>query len=52
MMSNLYFNEVSDYPEENTCNNEVFHSTIFHDRKKLTIYTVQLLIYYIQHIQY
>ena len=28
MMSHLYFNEESDYSEENTCENEVFHSTI------------------------
>ena len=27
-MSNLYFNEESDYFKENTCKNEVFHSTI------------------------
>ena len=27
-MSHLYFNEDSDYSEENTCENEVFHSTI------------------------
>ena len=27
-MSLLYFNEDSDYSEENTCENEVFHSTI------------------------
>ena len=34
-MSHLYFNEESDYSEENTCENEVFHSTILHHRKKL-----------------
>ena len=34
-MSHLYFNEESDYSEENTCKNEVFHSTILHHRKKL-----------------
>ena len=28
MMSHLYFNEERDYSEENTCENEVFHSTI------------------------
>ena len=27
-MSHLYFNEESDYSEENTCENEVFRSTI------------------------
>ena len=27
-MSHLYFNEDSDCPEENTCENEVFRSTI------------------------
>ena len=30
MISHLYFNEKSDYSEENTCDNEVFRSTIFH----------------------
>ena len=34
-MSHLHFNEESDYSEENTCENEVFHSTILHHRKKL-----------------
>ena len=42
MMPHLYFNKESDYSEENTWNNEVFHSTILHHRKKLTIFTVQL----------
>ena len=28
-MSDLYFNEKSDYSQENTCYNEVFRSTIF-----------------------
>ena len=27
-MSHLYFNEESDYFKENTCENEVFRSTI------------------------
>ena len=27
-MSHLYFNEESDYSEENTLDSEVFHSTI------------------------
>ena len=27
-MSHLYFNEESDYSDENTCENEVFRSTI------------------------
>ena len=49
MMSHLYFNEESDYSEENICHNEVFHSTILHHRKKLNIFTLQLLIYYIQY---
>ena len=26
-MSRLYFNEESDYSEENICDNKVFHST-------------------------
>ena len=42
MMPHLYFNKESDYSEENTWNNEVFHSTILHHRKKLTIFTLQL----------
>ena len=33
--SHLYFNEDNDYSEGNTCNNEVFRSTILHHRKKL-----------------
>ena len=28
-MPDLYFNEESDYSEENTSDNEDFHSTIF-----------------------
>ena len=39
----------SDYSEENTCDNEVFCSTILHHRKKLRISTLQLPIYYIQY---
>ena len=35
-MSNLYFNEESDYPEKNTCDNEVFRSTILDHRMKQT----------------
>ena len=42
MMPHLYFNEESDYSEENTCENEVFCSTILHHRKKLKIFTSQL----------
>ena len=42
MMPLLYFNKESDYSEENTWNNEVFHSTILQHRKKLTIFTLQL----------
>ena len=38
-MSHLYFIEESDYSEENTGENEVFRSTIFHYRKKLNIFT-------------
>ena len=41
-MSHLYFNEESDYSEENTCENEVFRSTILHHKKKLNIFTPQL----------
>ena len=48
MMSHLYFNEESNYSEENTYDNEVFCSTILQHRKKLNILTLQLLIYYIQ----
>ena len=46
-MSHLYFNEESDYSEENTCDSEVFRSNIFYHRKKLNIFTLQLPIYYI-----
>ena len=38
MKSHLYFNEESDYCEENTSGNEVFRSNIFHHRKKLNIH--------------
>ena len=48
MISHLYFNEESNYSEENTYDNEVFRSTILQHRKKLNILTLQLLIYYIQ----
>ena len=48
-MSNLYFGEVSDYSEENTCEIELFRSTLLHHRKKLNIFTPQLPIYYIQY---
>ena len=48
-MSHLYFNDESDYSEENTCENEVFRSTILHHRKKLNVFTLQLPIYYIQY---
>ena len=48
-MSHLYFKEESDYPEENTCDDEVFRSTILHHRKKLNIFTLQQPIYYIQY---
>ena len=60
-MPDLYFNEESDYSEENTSNNEDFRSTIFQlfqfepeqkkrvvmraFRKKLDIFTLQLSIY-------
>ena len=42
-MLHLYFNEESDYSEENTCDNEVHH------KKKLNIFTLQLPIYYIHY---
>ena len=29
-MSYLYFNEEKDYSEENTCGNDVFHTTNLH----------------------
>ena len=48
-MSHLYFNEESDYSEENTCDNEVFCTTILHHRRKVNIFTLQLSIYYIQY---
>ena len=48
-MEHLYFNEESDYSEENTCENEVFRSAIIHHRKKLNIFTPQLVIYFIQY---
>ena len=48
-MSNLYFNEESDYSQENTCENEVFRSTVLHHRKKLNIFMPQMPIYYIQY---
>ena len=48
-MSRLYFNEESDYSEENTCDNEVFCTTILHHRRKVNIFTLQLSIYYIQY---
>ena len=48
-MSHLNFNEERDYSEENTCYNEVFHSTILHHGKKLNIFMLQLPIYYIQY---
>ena len=37
-MSHLYFNEESDYSEENTFDNEVFRSTILHHRQELNIH--------------
>ena len=48
-MLHLHFNKESDFSEEKTCGNEVFHSTILHHRKKLNIFTLQLPIYYIQY---
>ena len=44
-MSHVYFIEESDYSEENTCENEVFRSTILHHRKKLDIFMPQMPIY-------
>ena len=60
-MSDLYFNEDSDYSEENTCDDKVFRSTIFQPfqfepeqkktcgneitRNKLSIFTLQLPMY-------
>ena len=41
-MSHLYFNEESDYSDENTCDNEIFCSIILHHKRKLNIFTVQL----------
>ena len=48
-MEHLYINEESDYSEENTCENEVFRSAVIHHRKKLNIFTPQLVIYFIQY---
>ena len=47
--SNLYFNEESDYSEENTCENKVFRSTILPLEKKLNIFMPQMPIYCIQY---
>ena len=44
-MSHLYFNEESNYSEENTCKNEVFCSTT---ERNLNLLTLQL-IHYIQY---
>ena len=62
-MSHLYFNEESDYSDENTCDNKVFRFTILQPfqfepeqkicvvmratRKKQNIFKLQLPIYYI-----
>ena len=62
-MSDLYFDEESYYSEENTCDNEVFASPFFNNfslslnikkrvviramGKKLNLFMLQLLIYYI-----
>ena len=43
MISHLYFNEKSDYSEENTCDNEVFAPPFS------TIFRLQLRSYYIQY---
>ena len=45
-MSHLYFNEESDYSEENAYDNEVFPSTILHHRKELNTLMLLLSIYY------
>ena len=47
-LSHLYFNEESDYSEENACDNEIFRSTILRYRKKLNIFTPELPIFYMQ----
>ena len=54
MMSDLYLNEECCYFEENTCDNEVFAPPFFKKRvvmtamrKKLNLFTLQLLIYYL-----
>ena len=44
--SHLYFNEESDYFEENACENG---SLLLQHRKKPNIFKPQLLIYYIQY---
>ena len=44
-MSHLYYNEDSDYSEENACENEVFRFSIENKTKHMS----QLPIYYIQY---
>ena len=44
-MSHLYFNEKSDYSEENTtCDNEVFRSTILHHRRNFRFITYSIVL--------
>ena len=43
-----YRYEESDYSKVNTCDNEIFRSTILQHKKKLKKSTLQLPIYYIQ----
>ena len=40
---------LSDYSEEDTCDNEVFRTIIPHHSKKLNIIKLRLPIYYIQY---
>ena len=42
-MSHLYFNKDSDFSEENTCENEVFRSTIQEKAKHIHASTADLL---------
>ena len=40
MMSHLYFNEESDYPEQSICDSEDFCTTVLQHWKELNIITI------------
>ena len=46
MTSHLYFNEDSEYSERNPSENDAFSLTILRHKKKITIFTSELPIYY------